>query len=84
MAWSRTVVREMQDPKPDNIMGEKVQRHSFEHEIRWDVLVAAVVAGFVAWKLFGGLNLSSSDEQERGAPEEFGGELDSAAEVVLD
>lgn len=55
----------MRDPNPENITGSKIQQHTFEHQIRWDLLVAAMVAGFVAWKVFGGI--SSSDDEERPA-----------------
>lgn len=29
----------MQDPKPENITGEKVARHSFKHQINWGHVV---------------------------------------------
>lgn len=54
----------MRDPDPSNIAGRKIRSHSFEHQIRWDYLVIAAVAGFVAWKLFGGVSLSSSSDHE--------------------
>lgn len=69
----------MQDPSPENIRGSKIQQHTFEHQIRWDLLVAAVVAGFVAWKIFGGLT-SSSDEQREDS--EYLGQLSDAAETI--
>lgn len=55
----------MKDPSPENISGSKIQKHTFEHQIRWDLLVGAVVVGFVAWKVFGGISSSEDEENEK-------------------
>lgn len=45
----------MRDPNPENISGEKVQRHVFKHEINWGyvtiaaAVVVAVYIGYVAY-----------------------------------
>jgi hypothetical protein len=72
----------MQDPTPENITGSKIQKHTFEHQIRWDLLIAAVVAGFVAWKLFGGLSLGSDSESDENVRTEKFGELSDSAEAI--
>jgi hypothetical protein len=41
----------MQDPQPENIMGEKVQRHVFKHEINWGYVALAGVGGLALWAL---------------------------------
>lgn len=54
-------VTEMQDPDPENIAGRKVQKHSFEHSIRWDYVLLAVAAIYVTWKVSSRLSSSSED-----------------------
>lgn len=75
----------MQDPTPENITGSKIQKHTFEHQIRWDLLIAAVVAGFVAWKVFGGLSLGNdSGSGEKAGTEKFGQLSDSAEAIGIE
>jgi hypothetical protein len=66
----------MQDPKPENIVGQKRHTHSWEHSVRWDLLIAAVVAGYVAWKFLGGRSSRSSRESEESVTEEIAGEFE--------
>lgn len=49
----------MQDPSPENIMGQK--RHTLKWEINVAHTVAAVLALYLAWKFFGGLSSSEED-----------------------
>jgi hypothetical protein len=56
----------MQDPQPSNIAGRKVRTHSFEHTIRWDYLVAALVAAYVIWKVVQAFSATSTDSEEEG------------------
>jgi hypothetical protein len=50
----------MRDPKPDNISGEKVQRHVFKHEINWGYVAVAVALIVVAYRL----DLGGDDGEE--------------------
>jgi hypothetical protein len=50
----------MRDPSPENISGEKVQRHVFKHEINWGHVAVAVAVIVVAGKLLG----EEKDEEE--------------------
>jgi hypothetical protein len=40
----------MRDPSPENISGEKVQRHVFKHSINWGYVAIAVAVALVAVK----------------------------------
>lgn len=40
----------MRDPEPQNIHGEKVQKHVFKHEINWGYVVLGLVALFALVK----------------------------------
>lgn len=72
----------MNDPKPENITGSKIRKHTFEHVVRWDLLVAAVVAGYVVWKLFGGISFGSDSESGENAGTEKFGQLSDSAEAI--
>ena len=39
----------MNDPLPENIQGEKVQRHVFKHEINWGYVALAVAVVATAY-----------------------------------
>lgn len=54
----------MQDPVPENISGQKVQRHVFKHEIQWGYVLLAVVALVALWKFGGALGGDGSDESD--------------------
>lgn len=55
----------MQDPTPENITGQKVQRHVFKHEIQWGYVALALVLVLVLWKV-GPLLVDGSDDDEAG------------------
>lgn len=47
------------EPRPENISGEKIERHVFEHSIQWGHVTLGIAAIVVAWKgaqLLGGGN----------------------------
>ena len=52
----------MQDPVPENISGQKVQRHVFKHEIQWGYVALALVLVLVVWKV-GPLLVGGSDDE---------------------
>jgi hypothetical protein len=54
----------MRDPHPDNISGQKVQRHVFKHEIQWGYVLLAVVALIAMWQLSGAVASSAGDETD--------------------
>lgn len=80
----RWVVIEMQDPSPENIMGQK--RHTLNWEINVAHTVAAVLGLYVAWKLFGGLSSSSSDEDDLAGDvqKQIGDISEAAAPIVVE
>jgi hypothetical protein len=57
----------MQDPMPENISGEKVARHSFEHQINWGHVVLGGAAILLLLKfgppVLGGSSSSESEEE---------------------
>jgi hypothetical protein len=57
----------VRDPDPENIAGEKVQKHVFKHEIQWGYVALAVVAVAVVWKVGPSL-LSDSEPKDEDPP----------------
>lgn len=55
------------EPNPENVSGEIVRRHSFEHHINWGHVALAVAALYIASK---GVYLLDSDDSNE--PEESG------------
>jgi hypothetical protein len=53
----------MRDPQPENIMGEKVQRHAFEHKIDWGQVALAGAGAFAIWAIFLRGSGSSGDDE---------------------
>jgi len=51
----------MQDPLPSNILGRKVETHTFEHSIEWGQVVLGLAAIFIVWKGAELLGSSSSN-----------------------
>jgi hypothetical protein len=54
----------MQDPNPENIMGQKQVSHSVEWKVNVGYTLLAVLGLFLAWKLFGAVSSSSGNENE--------------------
>jgi len=54
----------MQDPLPENVTGEKVQRHVFKHEIKWGQVAIGLAAIVALYVVYSGLS-NSEDEEER-------------------
>jgi hypothetical protein len=52
----------MTSPPSTSIQHKRVITHSVQHEVRWDYLVIAVVVGYIAVKLLGGIGAGSSDD----------------------
>lgn len=40
------------EPDPSNVTGKVVESHSFEHVVRWDYALIAVVVLYVLWRFF--------------------------------
>jgi len=57
----------MRDPHPENISGQKVQRHVFKHEIQWGYVAISLVAVVVIVMLW--RRTASGDDQERNEPD---------------
>jgi hypothetical protein len=57
----------VQDPQPENITGEKVQRHVFKHEIKWGQVAIGVAALATVYVVYQGL----SGEDEEDGPAQF-------------
>jgi hypothetical protein len=56
----------MRDPQPENIAGEKVQRHVFKHEVNWGYVALALVGLLVVLKLSSAIaNSDDEDEDEK-------------------
>ena len=69
----------MQDPNPENIVGQKRVTHSVEWQINVGYALLGVLGLYLAWKVFGGLSSSSEDEQ---SDPDAVDELTDAAEVI--
>jgi len=54
----------MNDPKPENITGQKTVSHVVEHTIRWDYALLAVAGIYAAWKVARMFGSAESDTQE--------------------
>lgn len=54
----------MEDPLPENIAGEKVQTHTFEHRVNWGYVAVAVAVLFVVLYVD---PLDRSDDDESGS-----------------
>lgn len=52
------------DPQPENITGEVIQRHSFEHQVDWSMLVIGLLGLFVAFKVASALESRDSEAVE--------------------
>lgn len=53
----------MNDPAPENIVGEKTVSHVVEHSVRWDYVLLAVAGIYAAWKVAGLFNSADTDTQ---------------------
>lgn len=54
----------MRDPNPDNISGEKVQRHVFKHSINWGYVALAVAVLLLGWKIAPAVTSDGEDEDK--------------------
>lgn len=54
----------MRDPDPENITGQKVQRHTFKHEINWGYVSLAIALLVVGWLLVS--TFADSDDGDDG------------------
>ena len=70
----------MRDPNPENIVGQK--RHTLKWEINVAHTVGAVLALYLAWKFFGGISSSSSEDEENGQFSEQIEQLSDGAEAI--
>jgi len=56
------------DPLPENVDGQIVEKHTWNHEIehsiQWDYVLLAIAAVGVAWMLFGGSGESGVDVED--------------------
>ena len=50
--------------EPDHVTGKLTRSHSFEHKIRWDYALLAVLGLYVATKIAPKLATTSSDSDE--------------------
>lgn len=57
----------MRDPKPENIDGQKVQRHVFEHTVNWGYVALAIAVILVAWQI-GLIDVGTSDKELNEGP----------------
>lgn len=51
------------EPAPENIAGEVVHRHSFEHRIEWGHVALAAAAIVIVVTVFGSDTVSGSDTE---------------------
>lgn len=51
----------MQDPKPENIVGQKRVQHTVEWQVKPSYLLAVLLALVIAWKLLPNRSGSSSE-----------------------
>lgn len=63
----------MRDPSPQNISGEKVQRHVFKHSINWGYVALALAVIVVGWKIAPAA--SSSDDGDKNQDPPLGTEV---------
>jgi hypothetical protein len=68
----------MQDPNPENIMGQKQVSHSVEWRINVGYALLAVLGLYLAWKAFGFVSGGDTDTDDVGdeieeTAEEFAG-----------
>jgi hypothetical protein len=49
------------DPAPENVVGEVVHRHSFEHRIEWGHVALAAAAIVIVVTLFGSDTVSAEE-----------------------
>lgn len=52
------------EPQPENITGEVVRRHSFEHQVNWSTLAVGLLGLFVAYKVASALESRESEDVE--------------------
>jgi hypothetical protein len=52
------------EPLPENVAGEVVETHAFEHRVDWGHVVLGLAAIYVAWKASG---LFEQGNDEKGA-----------------
>jgi len=61
----------MQDPRPENIRGEKVQHHVFKHEIQWGYVVIGVAVLAILYVYMQRTGSESHESDESGASSEW-------------
>lgn len=60
----------MRDPTPQNITGEKVQRHVFKHKIQWGYVAMAVAVIYVVMRV--GPMFAGDADDKQGKTEKSG------------
>lgn len=59
------------EPAPENVSGEVVRRHSFEHRVDWGYVALGLLGLYVAYKVASALESRESDMESVAGSDEY-------------